>query len=185
MARAAFAAEGDAILLVGAPPSWGAHLAQSIYMRDIHGRTDGPPPPVDLAREKLVGDFVRALIRQGAATAVHDVSDGGLSVALAEMAMASGIGATVSLPYPTDPIPVWFGEDQARYLVTVPSADKELLRDIVEEALSHGFAAPIIGTTGGAELKLGMARAIPVSELKAAHESWFPRFMDGKAAETA
>jgi phosphoribosylformylglycinamidine synthase len=148
-------------------------------MRDIHGRTDGPPPPVDLAKEKLVGDFVRALIREGVATAVHDVSDGGLAVALAEMAMASGIGATVELPYPTDPIPVWFGEDQARYVVTLPSTDKSLLRDIVQEAIDNGFAAPIIGTTGGAELKLAGARAIPVGELKSAHESWFPRFMDG------
>ncbi|MDQ2705473.1 MAG: AIR synthase related protein, partial [Pseudomonadota bacterium] len=184
MARIGFAGEGHAILLVGAPPAWGTHLAQSIYMRDIHGRTDGPPPPVDLAKEKLVGDFVRALIREGVATAVHDVSDGGLAVALAEMAIASGIGANVDMPYPTDPIPVWFGEDQARYLVTVSAADKSLLRDITDEARENGFAAPIIGTTGGSELKLAGSRAIPVADLKSAHESWFPRFMDGEQAET-
>jgi phosphoribosylformylglycinamidine synthase subunit PurL len=177
MARIGFAAEGEAILLVGAPPSWGSHLGQSIYLRDIHGRADGPPPPVDLAHEKIVGDFVRALIRAGVATAVHDVSDGGLAVALAEMAMASGIGATLQLPYVTDPIPVWFGEDQGRYLVTIPSTDKSLLRDIGDEARENGFAAPVIGETGGTELKLFGARAIPVAELKAAHESWFPRFM--------
>ncbi|MDQ2634666.1 MAG: AIR synthase-related protein, partial [Pseudomonadota bacterium] len=135
-------------------------------------------------KEKLVGDFVRALIREGVATAVHDVSDGGLAVALAEMAIASGIGANVDMPYPTDPIPVWFGEDQARYLVTVSAADKSLLRDITDEARENGFAAPIIGTTGGSELKLAGSRAIPVADLKSAHESWFPRFMDGEQAET-
>ena len=146
-------------------------------MRDIHGRTDGPPPPVDLAHEKIVGDFVRALIREGVATAVHDVSDGGLAVALAEMAMASGIGATLHAPFQTDPIPLWFGEDQGRYLVTVRSSDKSLLRDIADEAREHGFAAPSIGTTGGTELKLFGARAISIADLKAAHEGWFPRFM--------
>ncbi|MDP3899121.1 MAG: AIR synthase related protein, partial [Mesorhizobium sp.] len=177
MARIGFAAEGERILLVGAPPAWGSHLGQSIYLRDIHGRADGPPPPVDLAHEKLAGDFVRALIRAGAVTAVHDVSDGGLALALAEMAMASGIGAEVNLPYPTDPIPVWFGEDQGRYLVTVPAGDPTLLRDIVDEAAELGIATPWIGTTGGTELKLAGGRAIPVATLKAAHEAWFPGFM--------
>ncbi len=177
MARIGFAGEGQSILLLGAPPAWGSHLAQSIYMRDIHGRTDGPPPPVDLDHEKRVGDYVRGLIRDGVATAVHDVSDGGLAVALAEMAMASGIGADVGLPFATDPIPVWFGEDQGRYLVTV-DLDGEKLRMLMDEAAEAGFAAPRIGRTGGTELKLDGARAISVAELKAAHEGWFPRFMD-------
>ena len=95
MGRIGFADENHAIFLVGAPSGWGTHLAQSVYMRDIHGRTDGPPPPVDLAQERKVGDFVRDLIRDGMATSVHDCSSGGLALAIAEMAMASEIGATV------------------------------------------------------------------------------------------
>jgi phosphoribosylformylglycinamidine synthase II len=185
MARIRFAGEGQIILLVGAPPAWGTHLAQSIYMRDIHGRTDGPPPPVDLAHEKRVGDFVRKLIRSGAATAVHDVSDGGLAVALAEMAMASGIGATIPGLTGADPIPVFFGEDQGRYVVTLnldPQGEEILA--VWDEAKALGIHAPWIGTTGGVELKLGESRAIPVTELKSAHESWFPRFMDGTLPET-
>lgn len=181
MARIAFAAEGEVILLVGGTPGWGAHLGQSIYMRDIHGRTDGPPPPVDLEHEKRVGDFVRKLIRDGVATAVHDVSDGGLAVALAEMAMASGIGATIPGLEKADPIPVFFGEDQGRYVVTVRlDPQGEEMKALWDEAKSLGIHAPWIGTTGGSELKLGKARAMLVSELKSAHESWFPRFMDGK-----
>jgi phosphoribosylformylglycinamidine synthase II len=181
MARIAFAREGEVILLVGGPAAWGTHLGQSIYMRDIHSRADGPPPPVDLAHEKRVGDFVRKLIREGIATAVHDVSDGGLAVALAEMAMASGIGAEIPGLDKADPIPVFFGEDQARYLVTVKLAPQgDEMAALWKEAKALGIHAPWIGTTGGAELKLGKARAIPVGELKAAHESWFPRFMDGK-----
>jgi phosphoribosylformylglycinamidine synthase subunit PurL len=178
MTRAAFSAEGERILLFGAPPAWGAHLGQSVYLRDIHQRRDGTPPPVDLDHERRVGDFVRSLIEQGIATAVHDVSDGGLAVALAEMAVASGIGCEAQLPYACDPIPVWFGEDQGRYIVTVPAAgDGFTHREIVDQAREAGVAAPWIGITGGAELKLAGARAILVADLTAAHESWFPSFM--------
>lgn len=179
MAKACFANEGEVILLVGGPAQWGSHLAQSIYMRDIHGRTDGPAPTVDLEHEKKAGDFVRKLIRNGTATAVHDLSDGGLAVALAEMAMASGIGATVPGLSGTNPIPVFFGEDQGRYLVTVKLDPQSAeMQELWNEAKAHGIHAPWIGTTGGKELKLGTARAVSVDELTSAHESWFPRFMN-------
>ncbi|MDH4985273.1 phosphoribosylformylglycinamidine synthase subunit PurL [Aminobacter anthyllidis] len=179
MAKACFAKEGEVILLVGGPAKWGTHLAQSIYMRDVHGRTDGPPPTVDLEHEKKVGDFVRKLIRNGTATAAHDLSDGGLAVSLAEMAMASGIGATVPGLSGTNPIPVFFGEDQGRYLVTVKLDPKSAeMQELWNEAKALGIHAPWIGTTGGEELKLGEARAISIDELTTAHESWFPRFMN-------
>jgi phosphoribosylformylglycinamidine synthase II len=181
MARIGFAAPGELILLFGAPPSWGTHLGQSLYLRDIHNRRDGPPPPVDLAKERVVGDYVRKLIREGVATAVHDLSDGGLGVALAEMAMASGIGATVRQPDDKDPIPVFFGEDQARYLVTI----RRFLNvpQVVEfyTAVSElDIYCPHIGDTGGPALVLGTARPLPLEELKAAHEGWFPNYMAGE-----
>ena len=91
-ATLAFKAAGEAILLIGETQGW---LGQSLYLRDICGREEGAPPPVDLVEERENGDFVRALIADGLVTAAHDVSDGGLLVALAEMAMASGIGATL------------------------------------------------------------------------------------------
>ena len=89
-ATLAFKAAGEAILLIGETQGW---LGQSLYLRDICGREEGAPPPVDLIEERENGDFVRALIGEGLVTAAHDLSDGGLLVALAEMAMASGIGA--------------------------------------------------------------------------------------------
>ncbi|MFB2551587.1 phosphoribosylformylglycinamidine synthase subunit PurL [Ensifer soli] len=179
MARIRFAAEGEAILLAGAPGSWGTHLGQSIYLRDLHGRSDGAPPPVDLAHEKTVGDFVRGLIRKGIATAVHDLSSGGLALGLAEMAMASGIGATVNQLNDVDPIPVFFGEDQGRYLVTVSEDD---LDAVFEAARDVGIFCPWIGRTGGDAVVLGEARPVPVAALKEAHEGWFPAFMDGGKA---
>ncbi|HEV7417616.1 MAG TPA: phosphoribosylformylglycinamidine synthase subunit PurL, partial [Tianweitania sediminis] len=181
MARIGFAAENQPILLVGAPRQWGSHLAQSIYMRDLHGRTDGPPPPVDLAQERKVGDFVRSLIERGLTRSVHDVSDGGLAVALAEMAMASGIGATVPGLEDIDPVPVFFGEDQNRYLVAMDLDPQDgALEDIWREAEEAGIFAPWIGTTGGSDLKLAHARPVAVSDLIAAHESWFPSFMENE-----
>src|SRR5215208_3572381 len=68
-ATLAFKAEAEAILLIGGAPGW---LGQSLYLRDVCGREEGAPPPVDLAAERRHGDFVRGLIACGQATAVHD-----------------------------------------------------------------------------------------------------------------
>jgi phosphoribosylformylglycinamidine synthase len=177
MATLAFKAEGEAIILCGAPPSWGGHLGQSIYLREIHGREEGPPPPVDLAHERKVGEFVRGLIHERLATAVHDLSDGGLAVALAEMAMASGIGATINQLNDIPPTPVFFGEDQGRYLVTLRSAD---LDGVLGRAREAGIPVARIGNTGGTGLKLGNSDAISVAKLRQAYETWFPAFMAGR-----
>ena len=121
-ATLAFKAAGETILLIGETQGW---LGQSLYLRDVCGREEGAPPPVDLIEERENGDIVRALIGEGLVTAAHDISDGGLLVALAEMAMASGIGANLdAAPEDTPAHAFWFGEDQARYLVTVPSRSR-------------------------------------------------------------
>jgi len=178
MAHIAFAEAGDAIILIGAPTAWGRHLGQSQYARQIHNRNDGPPPPVDLTHERATGDFVRTLIRSGIATACHDCSDGGLGVALAEMAMASGIGAEISRrPGTASAAASFFGEDQGRYIVT---ARREDMPGIIDKAEAAGTSAAVIGTTGGDMLKLGEARAISIKDLKAAHEGWFPAYMDSE-----
>ncbi len=178
MAKAGFAAEGEAILLFGAPDWWGTHLGQSIYLRDLFGRRDGTPPPVDLSHEKKVGDLVRILIRDGVATAVHDLSDGGLALGLAEMALASGIGAKVNQLDGGDPIPLFFGEDQGRYLVTLKRDDVDrFYEDIYPYA---GVFAPWIGVTGGTSLTLGEARPLEIAEMRVAHEGWFETFMQGE-----
>jgi len=178
MARIGFAGENQVILLVGAPPERGTHLGQSVYLRDLFGRRDGAAPTVDLDHEKRTGDFVRKLIRSGIATAVHDLSDGGLAIGLAEMAVASGIGAKVVAIADSDPIPQFFGEDQGRYLVTINlDPQGEDILKLWEEARDLGIHAPWIGTTGGTELVMGDARPVAIADLKAAYENWFPSFM--------
>jgi phosphoribosylformylglycinamidine synthase len=165
------------LLLVGAMRGW---LGQSVYLRDICGREEGAPPPVDLEAEKRNGDFVRHLIRSGLVDTVHDCSDGGLAVAVAEMAMAGGIGATLpECPYPMPCHAYLFGEDQGRYVIAV---DPDSASDILYSAGPKGLNIAVIGMTGGALLTLPGEEAISVEELKAAHESWLPDYMAGQAA---
>src|SRR5262252_191369 len=171
-ATIAFKAAGETILLIGETQGW---LGQSLYLRDVCGREEGAPPPVDLATEKRNGDFVRALIAEGVATAVHDLSDGGLAVALAEMAMASGIGAKLE-EAPAPAHAYWFGEDQARYLVTVAPGRAA---DVVARAQSAGVPARVIGTTAGDALTLGAERPILVGTLRHGFEGWLPAYMAG------
>jgi len=176
--RIGFTAESQPILLIGGPAERGTHLGQSIYLRDLFDRRDGDAPHVDLAAERKTGDFVRKLIRSGVVSACHDLSDGGLGVALAEMAIAGGIGATVTDIEGHDPILQYFGEDQGRYLVTLNlDPQGEEIAALWAEAKALDIEAPWIGTTGGASLSLGQARPVPVASLTEAHEGWFPNYM--------
>jgi len=175
-ATLAFKAEDEAILLIGGSHGW---LGQSVYLREICGREEGAPPPVDLAAEKRNGCVVRGMIHAGTATAAHDVSDGGLLVALAEMAIASGFGARL-LAAPADIVPhaYWFGEDQARYLVTVPAAEAGR---VLAKMKGAGVPCVRIGTTGGDSIAIAGETPVSVASLKAGFEGWFPAYMGGKA----
>ncbi len=169
-ASISFKAAGHAVILIGETRGW---LGCSLYARDIAGRGDGAPPPVDLAAERRGGECVRGLIQGGLVSACHDVSDGGVLVALAEMAIAGGMGAEIDPPYGTLPPHAWlFGEDQGRYLVT--AADKG---PILAAAQAAGVPVQPLGTTGGADLTVSGADPISVERLAAAHEGWFPKFM--------
>jgi phosphoribosylformylglycinamidine synthase subunit PurL len=171
-ATLAFKAADEAILLVGDTKGW---LGQSLYLRDICGREEGAPPPVDLAAERRNGDVVRALIAEGVATAVHDVSDGGLLVALAEMALASGIGAELDAA-PFSAHAFWFGEDQARYVLTVRAAAADRT---VAQARAAAVPVRLLGTTGGDALTLAAERPILVAKLRDSFEGWLPAYMAG------
>jgi phosphoribosylformylglycinamidine synthase II len=182
IATSGFKAAGEAILLVGDTKGW---LGQSLYLRDICGLAEGAPPPVDLAAERRHGDLVRGLVALGRLTAVHDLSDGGLAVALAEMTLARRIGATLDpdafdlgalggLPSHA----ALFGEDQGRYLVVCAEAD-------VATVLREAGEVPVgrIGTTGGTALILPGQAPIEVDEIRRVRDEWMPRFMRGGEAE--
>jgi phosphoribosylformylglycinamidine synthase len=173
-ATLAFKADGDVILLIG---GHGTHLGQSLYLREILGREEGPPPAVDLARERAHGEFVRGLIRSGAVNAVHDISDGGLAATLSEMALAAGLGAEIDA-VGAEPHVALFAEDQARYVVTCPAAQADA---VVSQGTAAGIAVEPIGKVGGSALVVNGVAAVPLDALGQAHEGWFPGFMDAKA----
>ena len=161
MATIAFKAEGEILAVIG--PNY-PELGQSLWLREIHGREEGDPPFVDLADEKLNGSIVRQLIADGAVTAVHDISDGGLLVAVAEMALAGGIGAELSAMDTA----FAFNETQSRYLVTY-QADKPLDRNKVP------FEP--IGTVSGDAIRVN-GSTVSLNDLRAAHESFFKDWME-------
>jgi phosphoribosylformylglycinamidine synthase len=197
-----FKAEGQIIMHLSPSGNVAKHLGQSLWLREIQGRMDGPPPPVDLAIEKRIGEAIRAIIQDGRVTAVHDISDGGLLVALAEMALAGGIGATIThsggMRAGTS---VWareegltnlttslFGEDQSHYLVTVP--DDETANWLINGNVETGYFAGYVGITGGDRIIVGGSSPyaqtnppiaeIPLADLRAAHEGFFPALMQGE-----
>ena len=158
----------------------GTHLGQSIYLRDILGQVDGPPPPVDLYAERRNGDFVRSAIRNGQFSACHDISDGGLALCLAEMVIASNHGMQVELDTEIGPEHgQLFGEDQGRYVATVSA---ELANFVCMNAEGAGVPFRRLGTVSGDRLTISGLLSISVEELRTAHESWFPDYMDGSAA---
>lgn len=170
MATIAFKQAGDAIILIGETKG---HLGQSLYLRDVAGREDGPPPPVDLAAERRHGDFVRAQILSGAVSACHDLSDGGLMVAIAEMALSSNLGAVLEVSTTLPLHGFAFGEDQARYLLTTNAA-----QSLLDAAKAAGVPAQQIGTVGGDVVSLNGSSASLVA-LRQAHEGFFPHLMRG------
>ncbi len=172
MATISFKNEGEAIVLIGKTKN---ELGASLYQREVLGKDAGAPPHVDLALERRNGDFVRALIENGQVTTCHDLSDGGLIAALADMAIAGGIGASVAVDGELPLHAALFSETQARYLI---SADTETAETIRKEAKDAGIPVAVIGATGGKRLRVNNdAVDIPMSELARAHADWMPKFM--------
>ena len=177
MATIGGAEEGDAVILLGGD---GTHLGQSAYMREYLGQSDGPPPPVDLYVERRNGKVIRSAIRNGQFTACHDISDGGLALCLAEMAIAANMGMQLDIDTEIGPAHAQlFGEDQARYVVTV---SPHLANFVCINAEGAGVPFRRLGTVGGDRLTIGDLLSISVEELRGAYESWFPDYMDGAAA---
>ncbi|GAA0551038.1 phosphoribosylformylglycinamidine synthase [Rhizomicrobium palustre] len=178
MATVAFKRDGDAIVLFGETKG---HLGASVYVREIEGKEEGACPPVDLEIEKKHGTFIRGLIEAGTLDTVHDIADGGLLVAVAEMALASDIGAVLRINYgPEKFLPFLFGEDQGRYLAALPESEADAVLEAAKEA---GVPARIIGFTGAvspAGVPVLMGPGLPATaleKLRKAHEEWLPGYM--------
>ncbi|NJC32635.1 phosphoribosylformylglycinamidine synthase [Sphingomonas jejuensis] len=170
---------GDIILALGTRRG---DLGQSLWLRECFGREDGPPPRVDLADERRTGDYLRAASAAGQVTAAHDVADGGLLVAVAEMALASGIGAILDKPMPFDTAASLFAEDQGVYIVTVHD---HALAAFLHGAKAAGVDVDPIGRTAGKRIIVETRdkdHVVTLDQLREAHEGFFPRLMGRESA---
>ena len=187
MATIAFKDGAHKILLIGADSRAEPELGQSIWLDVCHGRQAGNPPKVDLAAERRHGEFVRQLIFDGLVTAVHDVSDGGILVALTEMALAGNIGALLEISAFENLVDrektqhAWslFAENQSRYIVT----ERYDSHAIEKLAADSGIGCCFIGWTGGESMSICRGRdplykETPLADLRKAHESFFKDWME-------
>ena len=166
---------GRSLVVIGQSPDrvdgW---LGASLYLREVEGREEGAPPPLDLTMERRCGEFIRSLIGQGLVTACHDVSDGGLLCAVAEMALGSrGLGADLLIPDGKTAHSWCFGEDQGRYVVEADDSE-----DVLKSAEAAGIPATVVGSVLDDDRLTGNgAILISVAELRSRHEAWLPDYM--------
>ncbi|OKH88302.1 phosphoribosylformylglycinamidine synthase subunit PurL [Thalassospira sp. TSL5-1] len=169
MATISLKAKDAVLIMLGTATG---ELGQSVYLKNIENREAGSPPPVDLDAEKRVGSLVRGLIETNLVRTCHDVSDGGLLVAIAEMCLAGNVGADVHLPEQGSEIAWLFGEDQARYVVATRDPDS-----VLNAAASANVSAVIVGNAGGSAITIEGEDAIELADLRNVHEGWMPNYM--------
>jgi phosphoribosylformylglycinamidine synthase len=153
--------DGDSLVLIG---DTGGHLGQSALLKEAFDREDGDAPKVDLAAEKAAGEFVRSAHKAGLISAAHDLSDGGLAVGATEMGLSADVGVTLK----AGDAGWYFGEDQARYLLSCTDSDA-----LIAAANEAGVSAELVGKFGGNDVILGDA-TISLNNVKEAYESTLP-----------
>jgi phosphoribosylformylglycinamidine synthase len=180
----AFKAPSQTIVLIGPPAT---DVGQSLWLEVCHSRREGRPPAVDLMVEAKAGDCIRSLVRDGLITAVHDCSDGGVAIAVAEMALAGGLGAVIEsgfVPSPSQSPVFLFGESQGRYVCTV--ADEASYDHVAAACADRDLPCTRLGSTAWFDrIEFGGTRAgdstwrgsVTLADLRAAHESFFPKLM--------
>ncbi len=164
-------AAGDVLVLLGETRG---HLGQSALLAELFGREEGDAPPVDLAAERASGEFLRGAKAEGLVGAAHDLSDGGLAVAAAEMALAGSVGVEVFADDRLDAAAWFFGEDQGRYLVACPA---ERIDALLARAVEAKVPARVTGRAGGDRIRLGES-ALALDALAEAHGQALARLLD-------
>ncbi|MDZ7771943.1 MAG: phosphoribosylformylglycinamidine synthase subunit PurL [Balneolaceae bacterium] len=174
----AFKGEGDAVLYIGAERRG---LGGSEYLHAIHGLTAGDAPVLDLDFEKMLQDALLEAIHEGLLNAAHDLSDGGLAVTLAEMAIFSGLGATVELDDlgGTDH-EILFSEAQSGVVVT---CEVEKAADVTAHFSDAGVPCHTLGTVGGDVLEMRGMAGLKVDKLAESYSSVFHDIMDGRSLQ--
>ncbi|WP_017615574.1 phosphoribosylformylglycinamidine synthase subunit PurL [Nocardiopsis salina] len=172
--RSGFEADNATVLLLGTTRP---ELSGSAWADTVHGHLGGQPPQVDLAAEAALSEVLAEAAEQGLAESAHDLSDGGLAVALAESALRGGKGARLELD--GDAFTTLFSESGARALVETTGDNAAAVRELAER---HGVPVTELGTVGGDTLAVSHARGtveIALTDLRASYESALPALMNG------
>jgi phosphoribosylformylglycinamidine synthase len=163
-----FAALGEAIMLLGRTS---AEFGGSLWAHALHGHLGGLPPGVDLDAEQRLATVLTTGAERGLLSAAHDLSDGGLAVALAECCLVGGAGCAARLPADLDPFTALFSESASRAIATVRSGAET---EFAELCAAHGVPADVLGVTGGDALDVDGVFVIGLAELRTAHEGALP-----------
>ncbi|MCW2768649.1 MAG: phosphoribosylformylglycinamidine synthase subunit PurL, partial [Aeromicrobium sp.] len=168
-----FVAEGSHVLVLGETRE---ELSGSTWADVVHGHLGGRPPVVDLAAECSLADLMVEAAKTGVLESAHDLSDGGLAMALVEAAFRYGVGVTVDLE---DPFLDLFSESSARAMVVVAQDRHEALVELAEK---HGVELASVGRTGGDTIEVTGQLSIPVAELRAAWQATLPAVLGARGA---
>ncbi len=169
--RVAFRRAGDVVALLGETRD---ELGASEYLRTIRGRDEGPCPEVDLDAEKRLVDLLATLAEEGRLSSAHDVSDGGLAVALAECAMQSGLGAAITLESGVRPSALLFGESTGRAVISFASEAEAAVRAAAQK---RGVPFAVAGRVGGDRLTVSAGgRSLVDEPLAALADLWRTAF---------
>ncbi|MDZ7715756.1 MAG: phosphoribosylformylglycinamidine synthase subunit PurL [Balneolaceae bacterium] len=167
-----FKEEGDTVFFVGAERNG---LGGSEYLSAIHDLTMGDTPYIDLEFEGKLQNALLEGIREGKVNAVHDISDGGLAVTLAEMAIYSGLGAELSVKdLGNSEHDILYSEAQSGVVVTCPSDQEEKVNEHFESA---GIPVQKLGFVSGKSLNIDDYIKIDISDLSGIYESAIPSAM--------
>jgi len=147
------------------------HLGNSQYLSIVQHKELGSTPVIDLNKELKNGKFILELVNQDLALSAHDIGEGGLLVAAAEMSLSSGIGITIDCVIKSHEF--FFGEDQGRYLIEIDIQNDDALKKL---SADHGVVVEYIGQTKDDVIEIKENSKISIEELKNNHEKWFPDF---------
>ena len=163
-----FKKEGSSIFLIG--KTFG-HLHQSVFFEDIYSIKDGPPPEINLLNEKNNGESILEIIKNNLVNSVHDVSSGGLIIALAEMSINSALGVILNKPKKLSNLyEYFFGEDQGRYVVEV---DRDKIEKIEKMLNKNNIYYEIIGKTQKDFFELEDEMKINVEDMSKINNKWY------------
>jgi phosphoribosylformylglycinamidine synthase subunit PurL len=173
-----FRRDGDLVALLGTTRD---ELGGSEFLRTIRGRDEGPCPEVDLEAERRLVRLLTGLAHHRKLASAHDLSDGGLAVALAECAMKSGLGVAIALDSGVRPSSLLFGESTGRALVSFEPKAEAAVRVSAEQS---GVPFAVIGKVGGDRLTISAGAKKLVDEPVAAlRDLWSTAF--ARALESA